>query len=910
MSIELDKKIPVKFIITTKNGTRVYSPGEILVTKTRIEFLKSPFALKDDIKAMTGSRWHGYDDPPRKIWTVENSPGNWFSIQVMFGENPYKWFDRPLETHEYDRPLMEHQKHMSDAGLTYHYQIFGAEMGCIDGNAIVCVHRSGGSKRLSLRELCYKFHGGRSYNGYSWNPSINTYIQGFRGNKIGLTQIKDILLKGTQLVVKLTTTNHSLILTSDHEVCVGAFRWGKFQRVDSLVPGDKLMVTVPKGFGISTKVKQIPPKQIQKVCKQGNLFALDKRPINSGYIIVTGVPHHPRANTTNCVFEHILVMEEYLGRYLKQNEEIHHINNQKWDNKITNLLLCTSRASHKAKHLNFGCGQFIFEEVISVEDAGETDVYDVMCEGPYHNFVANEIVVENCGKTLSAIEVMERSGVKDWVWIGPRSALMAVERELKKWEISDDVNMEISTYEGLTKRMKNWTDGDTPPQGVIFDESSRLKSPQSQRSQAAQALTDGIREEYGNDGYVILMSGTPAPRSPMDWWKPSQICYPGYLREGNVNAFRIRMGICTKQENTITGQTFLQHVTWRDDESKCDICGGYDLSVSREDDVDYCEEDGHKFTKSKNEVAYLYERLKGLAIIKHKKDCLDLPDKRYRIIRCEVTPALKRVAKTLLNAAPSTITGLTWLRELSDGFQYRTKEIGTQECSVCEGSGTTEYWLDPDDSEKAFTMTEMLDPEYVATLNKAQLACMACTGSGEVPKYERTVKTIPCPKDEALVNLLDENEEQGRVVIFAGFTGSIDKIVELCKREKWAVVRVDGRGWITYDTEGNCVTCKPLDYWADLESNSRVAFVANPKAGGMGLTLTEARMAIYYSNSYESESRVQSEDRIHRQGADRNVGVEIVDLIHLPTDEAVLERLKENRALELMSMGDIEANLK
>lgn len=643
MNIKLNEPIPVKFIITTKGGTRVYSSGEILVTKTRIEFLKSPFALKDDIKAMAGSRWHGYDDPPRKIWTVENSPGNWFALQVMLGGNPYEWFDRPLENYEYDRPLMEHQKDMSDAGLTYHYQIWGAEMGV--------------------------------------------------------------------------------------------------------------------------------------------------------------------------------------------------------------------------------------------------------------------------GKSLSAIEVMEKSGVTRWFWVGPRSALMAVEREFKKWAVSDDIDMEVMTYEALTKKMKNWKDGDIPPQGVIFDESSRLKTPTSQRSQAAQALTDGIRAEYGTAGYVILMSGTPAPRSPMDWWKPSMICYPGYLREGNVNAFRTRMGVCTKQENSITGQTFLQHVTWRDDESKCDICGGYDPSVSREDDVLYCEEDGHKFTKSKNEVAYLYDRLKGLAIIKHKKDCLDLPDKRYRIIRCEVTPALKRVAKTLLKAAPSTITGLTWLRELSDGFQYRTKEVGIQECSVCEGTGTTEYWLDPDDSEKAFTMTEMLDPEYVDTLRKTQLACMACTGSGEVPKYERTVKTIPCPKDEALIELLDENEEQGRVVIFAGFTGSIDKLVDLCKREKWAVVRVDGRGWITYDAEGNRIDVKPLDYWADLESNPRVAFVAHPKSGGFGLTLTEARMAIYYSNSWESESRSQSEDRIHRLGLDENLGATIVDLIHLPTDEAVLERLKQNRRLELMTMGDVESTL-
>ena len=66
---------------------------------------------------------------------------------------------------------------------------------------------------------------------------------------------------------------------------------------------------------------------------------------------------------------------------------------------------------------------------------------------------------------------------------------------------------------------------------------------------------------------------------------------------------------------------------------------------------------------------------------------------------------------------------------------------------------------------------------------------------------------------------------------------------------------------------------------------------------------------IIIDNSYESESRSQSEDRIHRISMDINKGATIVDLIHLPTDEAILERLKSNRRLELMTMGEIEGAL-
>ena len=73
----------------------------------------------------------------------------------------------------------------------------------------------------------------------------------------------------------------------------------------------------------------------------------------------------------------------------------------------------------------------------------------------------------------------------------------------------------------------------------------------------------------------------------------------------------------------------------------------------------------------------------------------------------------------------------------------------------------------------------------------------------------------------------------------------------------------------------------------------------------MSLTLVEARMAVYWSNSFKPEYRVQSEDRIHRKGMDENLGCVIVDLIHLPTDERVVDIIRENRELELMTMGKV-----
>jgi len=153
--------------------------------------------------------------------------------------------------------------------------------------------------------------------------------------------------------------------------------------------------------------------------------------------------------------------------------------------------------------------------------------------------------------------------------------------------------------------------------------------------------------------------------------------------------------------------------------------------------------------------------------------------------------------------------------------------------------------------------------------------------------------------------LLEENEEVGRIVIFAGFTGSVDRVAGICRKDGWDVVRCDGRGFQVTTHDGQVVTdVDPLDYWADMDNNPRVAFVAHPESGGMSLTLVEARTAVFWSNSFKPEYRAQAEDRIHRKGMDENLGCTIVDLVHLPTDERVLEVIRENRRLEKMTMGD------
>jgi SNF2 family DNA or RNA helicase len=76
----------------------------------------------------------------------------------------------------------------------------------------------------------------------------------------------------------------------------------------------------------------------------------------------------------------------------------------------------------------------------------------------------------------------------------------------------------------------------------------------------------------------------------------------------------------------------------------------------------------------------------------------------------------------------------------------------------------------------------------------------------------------------------------------------------------------------------------------DMENPLRF-FVGQPRTGGYGITLTAATTVIYYSNSYDLEIRLQSEDRAHRIGQTNKVTY--IDLVSPNTiDEKILQALR------------------
>lgn len=68
------------------------------------------------------------------------------------------------------------------------------------------------------------------------------------------------------------------------------------------------------------------------------------------------LPEHPFCIKGGRIYEHRLIIEKFLGRYLTPKESVHHINEIKTDNRIENLYLFESDEAHKSYHSNIMWG--------------------------------------------------------------------------------------------------------------------------------------------------------------------------------------------------------------------------------------------------------------------------------------------------------------------------------------------------------------------------------------------------------------------------------------------------------------------------------------------------------------------------------------------------------------------------
>ena len=153
-------------------------------------------------------------------------------------------------------------------------------------------------------------------------------------------------------------------------------------------------------------------------------------------------------------------------------------------------------------------------------------------------------------------------------------------------------------------------------------------------------------------------------------------------------------------------------------------------------------------------------------------------------------------------------------------------------------------------------------------------------------------------KNNRLNELMDVLEEvEGKVIIWANYIYDIEKIVKCIIKKYGEESVVDYYGAIDSETRQKNIT-----EFQDPRSKVRF-FVGNPQTGGYGITLTQANTVIYYSNGYDLEKRLQSEDRAHRIGQKKSVTY--VDFIAQKTvDEKIVKALRKKIDIASEILGE------
>ena len=150
---------------------------------------------------------------------------------------------------------------------------------------------------------------------------------------------------------------------------------------------------------------------------------------------------------------------------------------------------------------------------------------------------------------------------------------------------------------------------------------------------------------------------------------------------------------------------------------------------------------------------------------------------------------------------------------------------------------------------------------------------------GHFTADDGSIQNVDSNRIKELMDILEETE--GKAIIWANYQRDITNIINSIEKKYGPGSVVDYYGLTPQDERQNNIR--------KFQNNSECRFiVGTPQTGGYGITLTQANTVIYYSNGYDLEKRLQSEDRAHRIGQKKTVTY--VDLICEDTiDEKIVK---------------------
>ncbi len=238
----------------------------------------------------------------------------------------------------------------------------------------------------------------------------------------------------------------------------------------------------------------------------------------------------------------------------------------------------------------------------------------------------------------------------------------------------------------------------------------------------------------------------------------------------------------------------------------------------------------------------LSDKLKDFSYRVLKDDCLDLPDKIFIKRQIQLTPDQRKL------------------------YEQMKKEA----IAILKGKQST----------TVNTLTQLMRLQ--------QITC------GHFTADDGAVQPIANNRITELMNVLEETE--GKAIIWAHYQYDITAIIK-------AVVEKYGPGSIV-DYYGLTPQEERQPNIKRFQDDPKCRFiVGTPSTGGYGITLTAANTVIYYSNGYDLEKRLQSEDRAHRIGQKKSVTY--VDLMADDTvDEKIVQALRKKINIASEVLGE------
>ena len=241
-------------------------------------------------------------------------------------------------------------------------------------------------------------------------------------------------------------------------------------------------------------------------------------------------------------------------------------------------------------------------------------------------------------------------------------------------------------------------------------------------------------------------------------------------------------------------------------------------------------------------LSELSDKVKGFSYRVLKEDCLDLPPKNF------------------------TKRHIVLSKEQRKIYDQMKKEA----MAILNGKVTT-------------TMTVLTQ-----LMRLHQITC------GHFTSDDGGVQLIPSNRINELMDILEEID--GKAIIWANYQMDVNQIIKNveAKHQKGSIV----------DYYGLTPQDKRQDNIRKFQDDPRCRFmVGTPSTGGYGITLTAAHTIIYYSNGYDLEKRLHSDDRAHRIGQKKNVTY--IDIIAEDTvDEKIVKALREKINIASEVMGE------